>query len=68
MDIIVSFSEIDFGKYLGVFELVQEVGDEGEGVGVFNGAIVEISIVLARSEFFSFSLANKEEGGSHRGL
>ena len=59
--IVVSPSNIEFGEDLSVSQLIYEVGDEGEGVGVTDGMFVDVSIVLAGAES-SILLLNEEEG------
>ena len=66
-DIVVSPSYIEFGENLGVPEFIDEVGDEGEGIGVTNGMFVKVSVVLAGAKS-AILLFDKEEGCSLRGV
>jgi hypothetical protein len=66
-DIIVSPSDIKLSEHLGIPEFVNEVRDEGKGVGVTNHVFVDITVVLAGSES-SVRLFDKEEGGSLGGI
>ena len=46
VDIVISPSYVKFGKNLCVFELIDEVGDQREGVGISNSVLIQISVVL----------------------
>ena len=63
----VSPSYVEFGEDLGVPEFVDEVGDEGEGIGITNGMFVKVSVVLAGAKS-AILLFDKEEGCSLRGV
>ena len=52
---------------MSVFQLVHEVGNEREGVGVAGGVFVEVVVVLAGVEFTVF-LFDKEEKGCLGGV
>ena len=63
VNIIVSPLDMKFGKDLGIFDVVNEGLDKGEGVGVFNSVTIDISVVLAGSKSVrGIFLINKEEG------
>ena len=67
VNIVVSPSNVELGKVLGIFELVNKVGDEGEGVCVTDGMFVQIAVILAGEEF-PILFFDKEEGGGLRGV
>ena len=68
-NVVVSPLNIEHGKDLGILDLVDEVLDEGEGVGIFDSMTIDILIVLARSEGIrSVFLVNKEERGCLGGV
>ena len=50
MNVVVPPSDVKFGKDLGIFNLVDEVLDEGERICVLDGMTVYILVVLARLE------------------
>ena len=62
VDIIVPLVNIELGEVVSVFQLVHEVGDEGEGVGVTGGVFVEVMVVLAGAKFAIFLLDKEERG------
>ena len=66
-DVVVSPSYVKLGKDLGVFEFVDEVRDQREGVRVSDGVFIEVTIVLAGSESAVLFL-DKEEGRCLRGF
>lgn len=49
-DVVVAPSYIKLGEDMGSFEFVNEVGDEGERVGIVDSVFIDISIVLTGSE------------------
>ena len=51
VDIVVSSSNIKLGEVFHILEFVNEVGDERERIGVLNGVVVQIAIILAGAEF-----------------
>ena len=60
-DVVVSPSNTKLGDDLSVFDLVNEVLNEGKGVGIFDGVTIDISIVLAKLEGIrSILLIDKE--------
>jgi hypothetical protein len=61
-NIVVAPSNIKLCEDVGLFEFVNEIGDEGKGIGIVNSMFVDILIVLTRSESSIF-LFDKEEGG-----
>ena len=50
VDIVISPLNIKLGKDFGVFEFVNEVGDQREGICISDGVFIEVAIVLAGSE------------------
>ena len=69
VNVVVSPLNIKLGKDLGILDLVNEVLDEGEGVGIFDSMTIDILIVLARSEGIrGVFLVNKEERGCLGGV
>ena len=67
VDIIISPTNIKFSEVASVFQLVHEVGDERERVGIMSGMFIEISVILAGVEF-AILLFNKEERGCLGGI
>ena len=61
-NIVVSPANIKLGEQFGVFELVDEVGDEGEWVGVLGGMFVQVAVILTRAEAAIFLLDKEEQG------
>ena len=62
LHVVVSPTNIEFGEDFGILQFVNEIGDEGKGVGVTDGMFVDVSIVLARAKS-SVLLFNEEKGG-----
>ena len=63
VDVVVSPSDVEFGEDPGIFHLVNEILDQWERVGVFDGVGVDISVILAWSEGVgSILFVDKEEG------
>ena len=61
-NIVIPPLNIKFGNDLGIFDLVDEVLDKGERVGVFDGVTVDILVVLAGLEGVrSVFLVDKEK-------
>ena len=60
-DVVVPPLYIKLNKDLGVFEFVDEVRDQREGICVSDGVFIEVAIILARSESAILFL-DKEEG------
>jgi len=60
-DIVVSPSYVELGEDLGVSKFIDEVGDEGKGIGITNGMFVEVAVVLAGAES-AILLFDEEEG------
>ena len=67
LDIVISPSYIKLGEDLGVFKFVDEVRNQGEGVCISDSMVVEVSVILARSEA-SILFLDEEERGSLGGL
>ena len=59
-DVVVSPSDVKLGKEFCSLEFINEIGDERERVCVSDGMLVDVAIVLTRSEAAIF-LFNKEE-------
>ena len=66
-DIVVPPADIKLGKQFGVFEFVDEVGDEGERVGVAGGMFIQVSVILTGAEA-AVLLFDKEEWGHLGGV
>ncbi|KIJ06958.1 hypothetical protein PAXINDRAFT_91198, partial [Paxillus involutus ATCC 200175] len=47
LNVVVSPSDIEFRKDLRSFEFINEIGDEGKGIRVFDSVGVQVSIILA---------------------
>ena len=60
--IVVPPSNVKLGEVASVFQLVHEVGNKGEGVGVTGGMFVEIPVILARTKFSIFLFDEEERG------
>ena len=61
VDIVVLPINIKLGEVMGVFQLVHEIRDEGEGVGVAGDVFVEVSVVLARAKLAILLLDEEKE-------
>ena len=66
VNIVVSPLNIKLGEVPGIFEFVDKVGDEGEGVHVVDGMLIQIVVILAGAEFPV--LFDKEERGGLGGV
>ena len=66
-DIVIPPPYVKLGEDLGVFEFVNEIGNQGEGICISNSVAVKVSVVLARSEAAILFL-DKEERGSLGGF
>ena len=69
-DVVVSLSDVQFGEEFSAsqFDHIHDVSHQREGVGILNGLVIQVSVVLARSEFPFFFLQDEKEWGYHRGL
>ena len=67
MDIVVSPMNVKLGEVVNIFQLVHEVRDERERIGITGGMFIEVVVILARAEFPVF-LFDKEEGGGLWGV
>ena len=67
VDIVVSLLNIKLGEVFHVFKFVNKVKDEGERIGISDGVLVQVAIVLAGAEF-PVLLFDKEEGGGLGGV
>ena len=65
-NIVVSPSNVKLGKVPGIFEFVNKVRDEGEGVCVVDGMLVQIAVILAGVEFPVLLFDEEERGGLGR--
>ena len=45
-DIVVPPPDVEFSEEFSSLELINEVGDEGEGIGIADGVLVKVPIVL----------------------
>ena len=61
-DIVISPLYVKLGKDLGIFEFVDEIRDQGEGIRVSNSMAVKVLVVLARSEAAILFLDEEERG------
>ena len=66
-DVVVSPADVELGKQFGVFEFIDEVGDEGEWIGVAGGMFVQVSVILTGAEA-AILLFDKAEWGCLRGV
>ena len=66
-DVVIPLLDIKFSKEFGVFELVDEVGDKGKGIGIANSVFIQVMIVLAGVES-SILLFDKEERRCLKGV
>ena len=66
-DVVVSLTNIKFGKDPSVFDFVNEVLNEGKVVGILNGVTINILIVLAKVEGVRGILLIDKEEGSYLG-
>ena len=62
VDIVVSPSNIKLGEVFCILEFVNKIGDKRERIGISDGVLVQIVIVLA-GVGFPILLFDKEEGG-----
>ena len=62
-NIVVSPSNVKLGKVPGIFEFVDKVRDEGEGVCVVDGMLIQIAVILAGAEFPILLFDEEERGG-----
>ena len=62
-NIVVSPSNIKLGKVPGIFEFVDKVGDEREGVCITDGILVQIAVILTGAEFPVLLFDKEERGG-----
>ena len=65
-DVVVPPLNVKLGKVLCILEFVDEVRDERERVGILDGVLIQILIVLAGAEFPILLLDKKEGGGLGR--
>src|SRR5258708_3615431 len=60
-------AEVEYSEELSTMEVGQDIGDEGEGVGVLDHDLIQLPIVLYEAKQ-TILLLDKEHRGSHRGL
>ena len=51
VDVIVTPSDIKLDEQLGISELINEVGDKGEGVGISNGVFIQVVVILIGMDY-----------------
>ncbi|KAF9799044.1 hypothetical protein IEO21_10626 [Rhodonia placenta] len=61
-DIVISPSDIELGEERGTAELIHHLGDQRQGVAIFDGDRVQPAVVLYGSKC-PFLLFDEEEGG-----
>ena len=66
-DIVIPPPYVKLGEDFGVFEFVDEIGDQGEGICVSDSMTVKVLVVLTRSEAAILFL-DEEEGRSLGGF
>ena len=66
-NVVVPPADVKFSEQFGIFEFVDEVGDEGKWVGVAGGMFVQVSVILTGTET-AILLFDKEEWGRLRGI
>ena len=66
-DVVISPLYIKLGEDLGIFEFVNEIGDQGERVGILHSVFVKVAVILAGSEA-SILFLDKEERRSLGGF
>ena len=66
-NIVVPPADVKLSKQFGVFEFVDEVGDEGKWIGVAGGMFVQVSVILTGAET-AVLLFDKEEWGCLGGV
>ena len=60
--IVVSPPDVELSEDFSISQLVYEIGDKGEQVGVADGMFIDVVVVLAQAES-SVLLFDKEKGG-----
>ena len=66
VDVVVPPLDIKLDKVSCVFEFVNEVGDEGKGVDVSDGVLIQVVIILAGAKFPILLFDKEEKGGLGR--
>ena len=66
-DVVVPPADVKLSKQFGIFEFVNEVGDEGKWIGVAGGMFVQVSVILTGEEATVF-LFDKEVRGCLGGI
>ena len=61
-NIVVPPADVKLSEQFGAFEFVDEVGDEGEWVGITGGVFIKVSIILTGAETAVFLFNEKEWG------
>ena len=62
VNIVVSPSDIKLGEVFCILEFINKIRDEGKWVGILDGVLIQVAIILARMVFPTL-LLDKEEGG-----
>ena len=60
VNVVVPPADVKLSKQFGIFEFVNEVGDEGEWVGVAGCMFIQVSVVLTGAETAVFLFNEKE--------
>ena len=66
VDIVVSPSDIKLGEVFCILEFIDEVRDERERIGVLDGMLIQVVIILAGTEFSILLFDEEERGGLGR--
>ena len=67
VNVVISPTNIKFGEQGGLFHVIDEFQDEGEGIGILDSVGVQVAAILARAKG-SILLWYKEEGGGLGGF
>ena len=65
--VVITPTNVELGEEFGLFQFIYEVSDERERVGIMDGMLVEIPVILTGAEF-SILLLDKEERRGLRGF
>ena len=60
LEIVITITEVQFGKELGTLEMVYEVRDERKGVSIADYPGIDVAVVLNHA-FGTIFLRNKED-------
>ena len=67
-DIVIPPPYVKLGEDLGVFEFVDEIGNQGKGICISDSVAVKVPVVLTRSEAAILFLDEEERGGVTRSV